>query len=105
MIPVLTHHAQQSLNTVRGVYLLLDIFRKASYLDYCEGVIVCPAPYESLVELGGYGYKFFYQKEFSFDDSVNFILTIHVDAIVERILKTVPKPDCHVTFQKKKRKK
>jgi hypothetical protein len=39
MIPVLTHHAQQSLNTVRGVYLLLDIFRKASYLDYCEGVI------------------------------------------------------------------
>jgi hypothetical protein len=29
MIPVLTHHAQQSLNTVRGVYLLLDIFRKA----------------------------------------------------------------------------
>lgn len=105
MIPVLTHHAQQSLNTVRGVYLLLDIFRKASYLDYCEGVIMCPAPYKSLVELGGYGYKFAYQKEFSFVDSVDFILSIHVDAIVERILKTVPKPDCHVTFQKKKRKK
>ena len=105
MIPVLTHHAQQSLNTVRGVYLLLDIFRKASYLDYCEGVIVCPASYESLVELGGYGYKFSYQKEFSFVGSVDFILSIHMDAIVERILKTVPKPDCHVTFQKKKRKK
>lgn len=105
MTPVLTHHAQQSLNTVRGVYLLLDIFRKASYLDYCEGVIVCPAPYKSLVELGGYGYKFFYQKEFSFVDSVDFILSIHVDTIVERILKTVPKPDCHVAFQKKKRKK
>lgn len=104
MIPVLTHHAQQSLNTVRGVYLLLDIFRKASYLDYCEGVIMCPASYESLVELGGYGYKFSYQKEFSFVDTVDFILSIHVDAIVERILKTVPKPDCHVTFQKKKRK-
>jgi hypothetical protein len=105
MIPVLTHHAQQSLNTVRGVYLLLDIFRKASYLDYCEGVIVCPAPYRSLVELSGYGYKFSYQKEFSFVGSVDFILSIHVDTIVERILKTVPKPDCHVTFQKKKRKK
>lgn len=105
MIPVLTHHAQQSLNTVRGVYLLLDIIRKASYLDYCEGVIVCPAPYESLIELGGYGYKFSYQKEFSFAGSVDFILSIHVDTIVERILKTVPKPDCHVTFQKKKRKK
>lgn len=105
MIPVLTHHAQQSLNTVRGVYLLLDIFRKASYLDYCEGVIVCPAPYESLIKLGSYGYKFSYQKEFAFTDSVDFILSIHVDTIVERILKTVPKPDCHVTFQKKKRKK
>lgn len=105
MIPVLTHHAQQSLNTVRGVYLLLDIFRKASYLDYCEGVIVCPAPYKSLIELGGYGYNFSYQKEFSFVGSVDFILSIHVDTIVERILKTVPKSDCHVTFQKKKRKK
>ena len=105
MIPVLTHHAQQSLNTVRGVYLLLDIFRKASYLDYCEGVIVCPAPYESLVELGGYGYKFTYQKEFSFVGSVDFILTIHVDAIIHRIFEVVPKSDCHVTFQKKKRQK
>lgn len=105
MIPVLTHHAQQSLNTIRGVYLLLDIIRKASYLDYCEGVIVCPASYESLIELGGYGYNFSYQKEFSFAGSVDFILSIHVDTIVERILKTVPKPDCHVTFQKKKRKK
>lgn len=105
MTPVLTHHAQQSLNTVRGIYLLLDIFRKASYLDYCEGVIVCPASYESLVKLGGYGYKFSYQKEFSFFDSVDFILSIHVDTIVERIFKTIPKSDCHVTFQKKKRKK
>lgn len=105
MIPVLTHHAQQSLNTVRGVYLLLDIFRKASYLDYCEGVIVCPAPYKSLIELGSYGYNFSYQKEFSFVGSVDFILTIHVNDIIHRILKTVPKPDCHVTFQKKKRKK
>lgn len=105
MIPALTHHAQQSLNTVRGVYLLLDIFRKASYLDYCEGVIMCPAPYESLIELGGYGYNFSYQKEFSFVGSVDFILSIRVDTIVKRILETVPKPDCHVTFQKKKRKK
>lgn len=105
MIPVLTHHAQQSLNTVRGVYLLLDIFRKASYLDYCEGVIVCPAPYKSLIELGSYGYNFSYQKEFSFVGSVDFILTIHVNDIIHRILKTVSKPDCHVTFQKKKRKK
>jgi hypothetical protein len=55
--------------------------------------------------LGGYGYKFSYQKEFSFVGSVDFILSIRVDTIVERILKTVPKPDCHVTFQKKKRKK
>lgn len=105
MIPVLTHHAQQSLNTMRGVYLLLDIIRKASYLDYCEGVIVCPAPYESLVELNGYGYEFSYQKEFSFVGSVDFILSIRVDKIVERILKTIPKTDCHVTFKKKKRKK
>lgn len=105
MIPVLAHHGQQSLNTVRGVYLLLDIIRKASYLDYCEGVIVCPAPYESLVELSGYGYEFSYQKEFSFVGSVDFILSIRVDKIVERILKTIPKTDCHVTFQKKKRKK
>lgn len=105
MIPVLTHHAQQSLNTVRGVYLLLDIFRKASYLDYCDGVIMCPATYDSLVALGSYGFCFSYQKEFSFVGSVDFILSIHVDTIVERILKTVPKPDCHVAFQKKKRKK
>lgn len=105
MIPVLTHHAQQSLNTMRGVYLLLDILRKASYLDYCEGVITCPASYESLIKLGSYGYRFCYQKEFAFTGSVDFILSISVDTIVERILKTVPKSDCHVTFQKKKRKK
>ena len=92
-------------DALKGVCTLLDIFYNAYYLDYCEGVIVCPAPYESLVELGGYGYKFSYQKEFSFVGSVDFILSIHVDSIVERILKTVPKPDCHVTFQKKKRKK
>lgn len=105
MIPSFVFHAQHSLNTMRGICLLLDIFRKASYLDYCEGVIVCPAPYESLVRLGGYGFIFSYQKEFTFVGSVDFILAIRVDMIVKRILETIPKSDCHVTFQKKKGKK
>lgn len=89
----------------RGVFLLLDIFYKASYLDYCDGVIVCPATYDSLVALGGFGFCFSYQKEFSFVGSVDFILTIHVNDIIHRIFEVIPKSDCHVTFQKKKRKK
>ena len=84
---------------------MLEIFRKASYLNYCEGVIVCPASYESLVRLVGHGFIFSYQKEFAFVGSVDFILTIRVDKIVKRILETIPKEDCYVTFQEKKRKK
>ena len=105
MIPSFVFCAQRSLDTMRGICLLLEIFRKASYLDYCEGVIVCPASYESLVKLGGYGFMFSSQKEFTFVGSVDFILTIRVDMIVKRILETIPKADCRVTFQKKKRKK
>ena len=105
MTPSFVSRAQHSLNTMRGIRALLDIFRKAPYLDYCEGVIVCPAPYESLVELGGYGFSFSYQKEFSFVGSVDFILTIHVNDIIHHIFEVVPKSNCHVTFQKKKRKK
>ena len=93
------------MDALRGVCVLLDIFHKASYLDYCEGVIVCPATYDSLVSLGGYGFRFSYQKEFSFVGSVDFILTIHVNDIIHRIFEVVPKSDCHVTFQKKKKKK
>lgn len=105
MIPSSAFRTQHFLNTMRGIRLLFDIFRKASYLDYCEGVIVCPASYESLVRLGGYGFIFSYQKEFAFVGSVDFILTIRVDKIVKRILETIPKADCYVTFQEKKRKK
>ena len=85
--------------------MLLDIFHKASYLDYCDGVIMCPATYDSLVTLGGYGFRFSYQKEFSFVGPVDYILTIRMDEIIRRIFEVVPKSDCHVTFQKKKRKK
>lgn len=85
--------------------MLLDIFYKASYLDYCDGVIVCPATYDSLVVLSGYGFCFSYQKEFSFVGDGMRILTIRVDDIIRRIFEVVPKSDCHVTFQKKKRKK
>ena len=84
---------------------MLDIFHKASYLDYCDGVIMCPATYDSLVTLGGYGFRFSYQKEFSFVGPVDYILTIRMDEIIRRIFEVVPKSDCHVTFQKKKRKK
>lgn len=95
----------RTADALKGVCVLFDIFYNAHYLDYCEGVIVCPASYESLLKLGGYGFVFSYQKEFSFADSVNFILTISVDDIVKRIFDVASKPDCHVTFQKKKRKK
>lgn len=91
-------------STVKGLDILLNILYEASYVDYCEGFIVCPASYESLVRLGGYGFTFSYQKEFSFVGSVDFILMIRVDEIVKRILETIPKSDCYVTFQKKKRK-
>lgn len=85
--------------------MLLNIFYKASYLDYCDGVIVCSATYDSLVTLSGYGFRFSYQKEFSFVGDGMRILTICVDDIIRRIFEVVPKSDCHVTFQKKKRKK
>lgn len=91
-------------STVKGLDTLLNILYEASYVDYCEGFIVCPASYESLVRLGGYGFTFSYQKEFSFVGSVDFILMIRVDKIVKRILETIPKSDCYVTFQKKTRK-
>ena len=81
---------------------MLDIFHKASYLNYCEGVIVCPATYDSLVSLGGYGFCFSYQKEFSFVGSADHILTIRVDDIIRRIFEVVPKSSCHVTFSKEK---
>ena len=55
--------------------------------------------------LGRYGFRFSYQKEFSFVGSVDFILTIHVNDIIHRIFEVVPKSNCHVTFQKKERKK
>lgn len=99
-----TFRNSRRMDAFRGVSLLLGIFYKASYLDYCDGVIVCPATYNSLVALGGFGFRFSYQKEFSFVGSVDFILTIHVNDIIHRIFEVVPKSDCHVTFQKKKRK-
>lgn len=100
-----TFRNSRRMDAIRGVFVLLNIFYKASYLDYCDGVIVCPATYDSLVTLGGYGFCFSYQKEFSFVGSVDYILTIRVDDIIRRIFEVVPKSDCHVTFQKKKRKK
>lgn len=93
------------MDAIRGLSVLLNIFYKASYLDYCDGVIVCPATYDSLVMLNGYGFCFTYQKEFSFIGSADYILTIPVDDIIRHIFKVVPKSNCHVTFQKKKRKK
>lgn len=99
-----TFRNSRRMDAIRGVFVLLNIFYKASYLDYCDGVIMCPATYGSLVTLGGYGFRFSYQKEFSFVGSVDFILTIHVNDIIHRIFEVVPKSDCHVTFQKKKRK-
>lgn len=99
-----TFRNSRCMDALRGICVLLDIFHKASYLDYCDGVIVCPATYDSLVALGGYGFTFSYQKEFSFVGSVDFILTIRVDKIVKHILETIPKSDCYVTFQKKTRK-
>lgn len=99
-----TFRNSRRMDAIRGVFVLLNIFYKASYLDYCDGVIMCPAIYDSLVTLGGYGFRFSYQKEFSFVGSVDFILTIHVNDIIHRIFEVVPKSDCHVTFQKKKRK-
>lgn len=99
-----TFRNSRRMDAIRGVFVLLNIFYKASYLDYCDGVIMCPATYDSLVTLGGYGFRFSYQKEFSFVGSVDFILTIHVNDIIRRIFEVVPKSDCYVTFQKKKRK-
>ena len=100
-----TFRNSRRTDAIRGVFVLLNIFYKASYLDYCDGVIVCPATYNSLVVLGSYGFRFSYQKEFSFVGSVDYILTIRVDAIIRRIFEVVPKSDCYVTFQKKERKK
>lgn len=104
MRPPETFRNSRRMDAIRGVFVLLNIFYKASYLDYCDGLIVCPATYDSLVTLGRYGFRFSYQKEFSFVGSVDFILTIHVNDIMHRIFEVVPKSDCHVTFQKKKRK-
>ena len=100
-----TFRNSRRMDAIRGVFVLLNIFYKASYLDYCDGVIMCPAAYDSLVVLGSYGFRFSYQKEFSFVGPVDFILTIRVNDIIHRIFEVVPKSDCHVTFQKKKRKK
>lgn len=100
-----TFRNSRRMDALKGVCVLLDIFHNARYLDYCEGVIVCPASYGSLLKLGGYGFTFSYQKEFSFVGSVDFILTIRVDDIVKRVFDVISKPDCCVTFQKKKRKK
>lgn len=100
-----TFRNSRCMDALKGVCVLLDIFHKASYLNYCDGIIVCSATYDSLVALGGYGFRFSYQKEFSFVGSVDFILTIRMDDIIRRIFEVVPKSDCHVTFQKKKRKK
>lgn len=105
MRPSDTFLDSRRMDTLKGVCLLLDIFHKASYLDYCDGVIVCPATYDSMVTLNGYGFCFHYQKEFSFVGSADYILTIPVDDIIRRIFEVIPKFDCHVTFQKKKRKK
>lgn len=100
-----TFRNSRCMDALKGVCVLLDIFHKASYLDYCGGVIMCPATYDSLVALLGYGFRFSYQKEFSFVGSVDYILIIRMDDIIRRIFEVVPKPDCHVTFQKKERKK
>lgn len=100
-----TFRNSRRMDAMRGVSVLFNVFYKASYLDYCDGVIVCPATYEALVMLNSYGFHFSYQKEFSFVGSVDYILTIPVDDIIRHIFKVVPKSNCHVTFQKKKRKK
>lgn len=100
-----TYRNSRRMDAIRGVFVLLNIFYKASYLDYCDGVIVCPATYDSIVVLGRYGFSFSYQKEFSFVGDGMRILTIRVDDIIHHIFEVVPKSNCHVTFQKKKRKK
>jgi hypothetical protein len=100
-----TFRNSRRMDAIRGLSVLLYIFYKASYLDYCDGVIVCPATYDSLVMLSRYGFCFSYQKEFSFVGDGMRILSIRVDDIVRRVFEVVPKSDCHVTFQKKKRKK
>lgn len=100
-----TYRNSRRMDAIRGVFVLLNIFYKASYLDYCDGVIVCPATYDSIVVLGRYGFSFSYQKEFSFVGDGMRILTIRVDDVIRHIFEVVPKSDCHVTFQKKKRKK
>lgn len=100
-----TFRNSRGMDALGGICVLFEIFHKASYLDYCDGVIMCPATYDSLVALGGYGFCFSYQKEFSFVGSVDFILTIRVNDIIRRIFEVVPKSNCHVTFQKKKREK
>lgn len=100
-----TYRNSRRMDAIRGVFVLLNIFYKASYLDYCDGVIVCPTTYDSIVVLGRYGFRFSYQKEFSYVGDGLRILTIHVDDIIRRIFDVVPKSDCHVTFQKKERKK
>lgn len=100
-----TYRNSRRMDAIRGVFVLLNIFYKASYLDYCDGVIVCPATYDSIVVLSRYGFSFSHQKEFSFVGDGMRILTIRVDDIIRRIFEVVPKSDCHVTFQKKKRKK
>lgn len=99
-----TFRNSRCMDALRGVCVLLNIFHKASYLDYCYGVIVCPAAYDSLVLLRSYGFRFSYQKEFSFAGSTDYILTILVDDIIRRIFEVVPKSGCYVTFQKKERK-
>lgn len=100
-----TFCSSRRMDVIRGLSVLLYIFYKASYLDYCDGVIVCPATYGSLVTLSSYGFCFSYQKEFSFVGDGMRILTIRVDDIIRRVFEVIPKSDCHVTFQKKKRKK
>lgn len=100
-----TFRNSRRMDAIRGLSVLLNIIYKASYLDYRDGVIVCPTTYDSLAMLNSYGFRFSYQKEFSFVGPADYILTIPVDDIIRHVFEVVPKSNCHVTFQKKKRKK
>lgn len=101
----LTASTVRRVNLLRGLYGLLVTFSRASWLDYREGCIICPATYSFLLKLGGYGFSFTYHKEFGFVDNVDFIMSIKVEDIVKLIFEIAPNSNCYVTFQKEKRKK
>lgn len=93
-----------SLGFSRGLSLLSDGLRSASYVDFDGVNIICPMPWSTLIDLGGYGFQLTYYKEFDYDNKTSFVMVLPVYQFMSQLISLSVNNNCHVKIQKARKK-